>query len=236
MQENLDNFRLCDIFLPMSSYYSQKYSFEYPLVEDDGTLWHMCTIPIHSQIKMYVQRIGSEPRSYFDCGAATGVMVALAEMADMRASGIDVRRYTALQPSSTFTRHLFERGQIKIKSILDAAPVTADLAYCNGTLTYMNETTLPLALKKFQNVKLLIAIHNTNEDLVATAAMGDPIVHSEPRLIRSKSWWMDTFRKNGFNVDFDSKYQCFCARPTVGCSVGVTYGGGWAPRLVAHAR
>lgn len=209
----LDFWLSCATLRRMSIYYLQKYPLIYPFCEDDGSRWSMCTLPIHSQIKMYIEHIGREPTSYFDCGAATGYLVAMAEIAGMQARGIDVRRYTAPQPTADFTDRLFESGQIKIESILDAAPVRADLAYCNGTLTYMNKTTLPLALSKFKNVGMLIAIHNTDEDIKAAAEMGAPIQHSGPRLIRSNQWWLDTFQKNGFNTDFDTKYGCFCAIP-----------------------
>lgn len=224
------------MFCGMSRYYLKKYSFTYPFYENDGTPYVMCTLPISSLIDMYLARLGQMPKSFFDCGAAIGYMVYAADKMGMRARGIDVRRYTFPQPMGEMFRPYFTSGQIKIQSILDTAPVTEDLAYCNGTLTYMNETTLPMALRKFQNVNLLIAIHNTDEDLIAAKEMGDPITHSEPRLIRSKSWWMDTFRKNGFNVDFDSRYGCFCARPIFGRSASMGYGGVWSSQFVAYAR
>ena len=197
----------------MSSYYLQKYPFHYPFYENDGTPYLMFTIPLSSLVEMYRTRLGRVPKSFFDCGAAIGYMVCAADKMGMQARGIDVRRYTYPQPRGELFQPYFTSGQIKIQSILDAAPVQADLAYCNGTLTYMNETTLPVALDKFRKVGMLIAIHNTDEDIAAAAGMGRPIVHSEPRLIRSNAWWMDTFRKNGFNVDFDSCHGCFCARP-----------------------
>ncbi len=178
----------------------------------------MCTIPLHSQVKMYAARMGCEPRSYFDCGAAIGYMVAMADMMGLDAHGIDVRRYNPIHPLANITEPYFKNGRIKIQSILDAAPIRADLAYCNGTLTYMNQATLPLALEKFKNVGMLIAIHNTTEDIAAAQRLGDPIVHREPRLIKSTAWWMDAFNKNGFNADYDSKYQCFCVQPKRGQS------------------
>ncbi len=173
----------------------------------------MCTIPVEAQVEMYRRRFGREPRSYFDCGAATGVMVAMASRMGLQATGIDVRRYNPNHDLAYLTEPYFARGQIKICSILDAMPVRADLAYCNGTLTYMNEVTLPLALSKFSNVDMLIAIHNTTEDIVAAREMGDPIVHSEPRLIRARQWWLNAFRQNGFSVRYNNQYNCFCAVP-----------------------
>lgn len=217
----------------MSMYYFKKYPFNYPFNEDDGTPMLMCTLPMYALREMYAQRIGRAPKSFFDCGAAIGYMVAWADKIGMHARGIDIHRYNPKHELANITEPYFARGDIKIGSILDAAPVNADLAYCNGTLTYMNEITLPLALAKFRNVGMLIAIHNTNEDIAAAAAMGAPITHSEPRLIRPNDWWMDTFRKNGFDVDFDSKYRCFCAQPkhqALGC------GGAWPSQFVAHAR
>lgn len=167
-------------------------------------------------MSMYEQRIGKKPVSYFDCGAAIGYMVALADMMGMQARGIDIHRYNPNHKLARITEPYFANGQIQIKSILDVPPVMADLAYCNGTLTYMNEKTLPVALGKFRNVNMLIAIHNTTEDILAAQRMGAPIKHSEPRLIKPNDWWMETFDKNGFNVDYDSKYKCFCAQPKRG--------------------
>ena len=129
------------------------------------------------------------------------------------ARGIDIKRYPNTHPFAATTDPLFADGHIQIKSILDIDSVTADLAYCNGTLTYMNEMTLPLALARMQNVRMLIAIHNTTEDIALAATMGYPIVYDEPRLVRSNQWWMDMFQQNGFDVDFDMKNGCFCARP-----------------------
>jgi len=197
----------------MSSYYLKKYPFFYPFMDSDGSSALMCTIDVPTLVKLYTARMAATPRSFFDCGAAVGFMVDMASRMGMRARGIDVRAYPTVQPMGNFTTY-FASGSIKIESILDTAPVRADLAYCNGTLTYLNETTLPLALSKFRGVGMLVAIHNTNEDLVAAAAMGDSIMHSEPRLIRSNAWWLDIFCKNGFDVDFDTKYGCFCARPS----------------------
>lgn len=193
----------------MSIYYFEKYSHFYPFRDTDGLDYTMCTISVWEQVRMYCVRKSSMPRSFFDCGAAVGYLVREADMLGLRASGIDIRRY----PPVPETEKYFTSGQIQIKSILDAAPVTADLAYCNGTLTYLNEVTLPIALKKFQNVGMLIAVHNTTEDVQAAFKTGEPIVHREPRLIRSNDWWMNIFRNNGFRVDFDSENKCFCARP-----------------------
>ncbi len=192
-------------------YYDIKYPYlNYPFVESDGSGWWMYSVPVARLAEMYAARLGKNPRSFFDCGAATGELVRQAVEMGMTARGVDIRQYPI---RNQIQRQFFSRGQIRIKSILDCRPVQADLAYCNGTLTYMNEDTLPRALSRFKNVRMLIAIHNTTEDVVAACAMGDRLSYREPRLIRSNDWWMRAFRENGFNVDFDEKYNCFCAIP-----------------------
>ncbi len=213
MQGFIDFYAANGMLWDMSNYYLKKYPFNYPFVDTDGSLALMCTIDMPTLVKIYTARMAATPQSFFDCGAAVGFMVDAASRMGMRARGIDVRAYPTIQPMGNFSPY-FASGRIKIESILDTAPVRADLAYCNGTLTYLNDTTLPLALSKFGGVGMLVAVHNTTEDLVAAAAMGDPIVHSEPRLIRPNAWWMDTLCKNGFDVDFDTQYGCFCARPS----------------------
>ncbi len=192
-------------------YYDIKYPYLcYPFTESDGTGWWMYSVPVARLAEMYTARLGKGPRSFFDCGAATGELIRQATDMGLNAHGVDIRQYPAI---SHVQQQFFNRGQIKIKSILECKPIRADLAYCNGTLTYMNEQTLPLALSRFKNVRMLIAIHNTTEDVHAAAAMGDRLSYREPRLIRSNDWWMRKFRDSGFDVDYDEKYRCFCAIP-----------------------
>ncbi len=170
----------------------------------------MFSVPPAAMVEMYRARLGTAPRSLFDCGAATGEIVHRAHQIGLRASGVDIKQY----PIPPAHQKYFDDGRIQIKSILDCAPVRADIAYCNGTLTYMNETTLPLVLERFKNVKMLIAIHNTTEDIDDARARGEELLTvSKVRLTRPVAWWMDTFDKNGFDTDFDSKYNCFCAIP-----------------------
>lgn len=194
-------------------YYDIKYPYlNYPFRDENGDGWFMYSVPVARLVEMYSRRIGSRPASFFDCGAAVGELVRQADDMGIRASGIDIKKYPL------FGRHVgnekyFVDGRIQIKSILDCAPINADLAYCNGTLTYMNVKTLPVALSRFHDVKMLIAIHNTSEDIAAAAADGWELLHGEPRLVRPKQWWMRTFAKNGFTVDYDDKYGCFCAIP-----------------------
>ena len=76
---------------------------------------------------------------------------------------------------------------------------------------------------------MLIAIHNTTEDIQAAKDMGDPIVHTEPRLIRSNQWWLDTFHKNGFDADLDMKNNCFCVCPQKKRAWYLMHGNGGVP-------
>lgn len=195
----------------MPHYYYKKYPYlNYPYLDTDGQPWIMFSIPAYALANMYKQRLGTMPQSFFDCGAAIGELVRQADEIGMDARGIDIRQY----PLDVRHAEYFKSGRIQIKSILDCAPIKSDLAYCNGTLTYMDQKTLPLALSKFKNVGMLIAAHNTTEDIEAARAQGDDLQYcSEPRLIKSRDWWMNNFVKNGFLPDWDSKYQCFCVIP-----------------------
>ena len=111
----------------------------------------------------YKKYFDQEPKTFFDCGAATGVIVQMAFEYGMNAHGIDVRKYpeqyqprVCLPNNKTYIipgyklRELFDNNHIEIKSILDCAPIKADIAYCNGVLTYFDEKTLPYVLSKFK--------------------------------------------------------------------------------------
>lgn len=179
-------------------YYDKKYPYlHYPFLDNDGTAWFMYSIPVTELIKIYKSYLQKIPKSFFDCGAAVGELVYQADMLGLEATGIDIKKY----PIETYKLGLkyikyFETGKIQIKSILDyQQPITADIAYCNGTLTYLTEKTLPLALAKFKHVGMLIAIHNTIEDVIAARQMDDELLHHEPRLIKSNQWWLNTFKK-----------------------------------------
>ncbi|MBP3340362.1 MAG: hypothetical protein J6L47_01710 [Alphaproteobacteria bacterium] len=196
-------------------YYDIKYPYlRYPFRDSDGSGWIMYSIPVDKLARIYHSYFGKNPLSFFDCGAAVGELIQQAENMGIKATGIDIKKYPVEKfPSMQQYAKYFQSGQIKIQSILETPPVKADLAYCNGTLTYMNESTLPIALSKFKNVKMLIAIHNTTEDVIAARKMGDELLHAEPRLIKPNQWWIDTFQKHGFKVDFNTTYNTFCAFP-----------------------
>lgn len=190
-------------------YYYKKYPFlHYSYVDYDGR-WTMFSVPPDLLSAAFVQRFNYKPKTFFDCGAATGEIVYRAQMLGMDAHGVDVREYPYQNPQLA---KLFVDKKIDIKSILDCEPINADLAYCNGTLTYFSESELPSVLKKFSGCKMLVAIHNTTEDIIAAESQGDILTTcNKLRLIKPHNWWMNTFENNGFNTEYDKNIQCFCA-------------------------
>lgn len=180
----------------------------YPFVDENHRVCTMFSIPVSDLVGIYKSYIGKTPKSFFDCGCATGELLRQAEELGIKAHGIDIKTY----PTPVANLKYFTTGKIKIRSILDCSNINADLAYANGTLTYLTEETLPIALSKFSNVKMLIAIHNTDEDIVAARENGDELLRGAPRLIKSNDWWLETFNNYGLNVNFDKKYGCFCVR------------------------
>ena len=199
-------------------YYDIKYPYlSYPFRDVDGTSWYMFSIPVSILADVYKSYYGKMPRSFFDCGAAIGELIRQAEKLNICAAGIDIKKYP-VEKFAFMQKYVpyFTSGKIQIKSILDCDPIQADLAYCNGTLTYLTEETLPRALEKFRGVRMLTAIHNTTEDVTAARALGEKLVRNEPRLIKPNQWWIDTFRKNGFNAVLNEKYNLFCAIPKHG--------------------
>ena len=211
----------------MVHYYDIKYphlQYWYP----DGT---MCSVPPKLLAALYKKQYGKKPKTFFDCGAATGVIVQLALDYGMDARGIDVRDYdshmtytprfytkngkrTRSDRNLVLRDDLFDSGRVQIKSILDCKPVKADLAYCNGVLTYFDEATLSSVLAKFQKVNMLCAIHNTTEDYVAAEKMGDSLGTCQVlKTVKPNDWWIDTFDKNGFDAKFNHWLRGFVAVP-----------------------
>ena len=212
----------------MKCYYNIKYPYlQYSYTDTDGN-YIMFSVPPSLLAYVYYDIFGKKPRSFFDCGAAIGTIVKLAMDYGMDARGIDIKTYPPQQQSffwlKTFgsttacstiqLQELFDNGRIEIKSILDCEPVRADIAYCNGTLTYFDEKTLPIVLSKFKNVGMLCAIHNTTEDVMAAAKMGEKLgTCNEPRTIRSKNWWIENFYKNNFDAQYNAELRTFLAFP-----------------------
>ena len=195
-------------------YYYQKYPYlHYNYFDTDGA-WTMFSIPPKMLATEFANTFGRPPKSFFDCGAATGVIVWLAQRSGMDARGIDIKKYP--QQFCCYDE-LFRNGKIQIKSILDSEPIIADIVFCNGTLTYFIEDELAQVLDKFRQSKMLCAIHNTTEDVDAARQNGDELTTcNKPRLIRPRQWWIDTFTKNGFNTKYADYIRCFCAVPSRG--------------------
>lgn len=192
-------------------YYYQKYPFlHYDYTDYDGN-YVMFSVPPELLATAFFQHFGVSPKTFFDCGAATGEIVYTAERMGMRATGIDIKKYPY---QSENLNKLFQQGKIQIKSILDCGQIRTDLVYCNGVLTYFQERDLLRVLGKFNKCKMLIAIHNTTEDVTAAAKQGNVLVTcNKPRLIRPKDWWIKTFLECGFDSEYDNKTQCFYACP-----------------------
>lgn len=241
----------------MMCYYYTKYPYlNYSYKDTDGG-YIMFSLPPSMMAEKYKEYFNQKPKTFFDCGAAIGIIVQLAMDYGMDARGIDVRKYpdqyqtilrtkqllnysidpcgfdvhknpdsdniltkTNQQKNKNYIipgyalRKLFENNRIEIKSILDCAPIKSDIAYCNGTLTYFDEKTLPTVLSKFTKVGMLCAIHNTTEDVIAAQKQGETLLTcNKPRNIKPNDWWIETFNKNGFNAQLDEKLHTFIAIP-----------------------
>lgn len=195
----------------LKHYYYQKYPYlNYNFHDYDGK-YIMFSIPPEMLISAFKNKIGRAPKTFFDCGAATGEIVWRAGKLGMNARGIDVKRY----PYQTAQlEDLFKQGKIKICSILDHEPVGDDLVFCNGTLTYFGENDISRVLEKFRNCGMLCAIHNTAEDVEAAQKQNCILsTCSRLRLVQTREWWLKTFDKNGYTTDYNSDLQCFCAVP-----------------------
>ena len=92
-------------------------------------------------------------------------------------------------------------------------PIKHDIVFLNGTLTYLNEKEVDIALQKFKSAGLVIAIHNTIED---DEKAGGPEYRdpkpNKPRLIKRQQWWIEKFKSNGFEARYDPKTDCFIAK------------------------
>lgn len=197
----------------MAHYYYQKYPYLHYNYRDADGLWIMFSIPPEMLAAEFQNTFGHAPKSFFDCGAATGFIVRRAQRLGMDARGVDIKKYPF---HFSYLEELFESGKIQIKSVLDCEPIKSDIVYCNGTLTYFTEDELPRVLNKFQPSKMLFAIHNTAEDILAARAQGYELTnYNKPRLIRTQDWWMETFIKNGFKTRYSETLGCFCAIPNI---------------------
>lgn len=187
-------------------YYDKKYSFTYTVCDWNG-YWKFYTLPFNTLANLYEKETGKKPTSFFDCGCSTGKLLKQAESQGLTVQGIDIKKY----PSFFSKPH----PNIEIVSVLDYnKPISYDIVYCNGTLTYLNEDNLDIALNKFKKAGMLIAIHNTTED---DEKAGGTEYRSpspkKPRLIKSQKWWVNRLQQAGFNAKYDSATDCFIAVP-----------------------
>ena len=195
----------------MAHYYYQKYPYLHYNYRDTDGLWTMFSIPPEMLANEFQKTLGYAPKTFFDCGAATGAIVYRAQRMGMDARGVDIKKYPF---QFSYLEELFESGKIQIKSILDCEPIKSDIVYCNGTLTYFTENELPQVLDKFRPSKMLFTIHNTTEDVATARAQRYELTTcNKPRHIRSQDWWMETFDKNGFETKYSEPLGCFCAMP-----------------------
>ena len=190
------------MFVPFKNYYQEKYPhLNYYFKLPGGSSAIMYSIPANMLVGMYKARMGTAPESFFDCGAASGELLNQAEKLGMKAKGIDILKYPGAKGNVEIV-HL-----LKYEKIIDA-----DMAYCNGTLTYFNEENIGDALTKLGEAKMLIAIHNTAEDVEKSLKRyADDLTHGKPRLIKPQNWWMSRLTDAGFSVDYDDVCGCFCA-------------------------
>lgn len=201
-------------------YYDKKYPyFKYPILHqlNNGLVCAatMYSIPVFELVGVYKKAMGVDPKSFLDCGCATGRLLEQADKIGINAKGIDINLY----PESICIHELFENykkmlktQKIEIVSILDYQPSGIDLSYCNGTLTYITEANLDQALTNLHKTKMLIAIHNTAEDIEAALQNGDKLLdNSKPRLIKPRDWWQNRITNAGFDVNYNKRLDCFCA-------------------------
>lgn len=195
--------------------YGHTYKFlQYSNAEYDCgniTVATMFTMPMPVLIDIYKQHYKVAPKSFMDCGAGFGYMVRWAKIMGLDACGIENHKYPHID---SIYKRFFNNGRIKISDLLDVEPFTQDLAYANCSLTYLAEKDIDAAISKFKNVKMLVAIHTTTEDVTAAKNLGMKLdIDFQTRLLRSNDWWLERFRKNGFDATFNEKHRCFCVVP-----------------------
>ena len=205
------------------------YDFKYPYLQYYGVDYdhnHIyCSIPPQMLADKYIQKFGVTPKTFFDCGAATGIIIKMAMDYGMDARGIDIHKYPP-QPAlikmrlngtmgiypTPNTEQFIKSGRIQIKSITKIIPVTADIAFCNGSLACLAEKEVGIAISKFKNVNMVCMIDNTTEDIDAAKSMGnDLLADNATKTIRPNQWWIEKFNNNGFQTEFDHKLHSIIA-------------------------
>ncbi|MCL1902654.1 MAG: hypothetical protein FWG18_03455, partial [Alphaproteobacteria bacterium] len=220
--------------------YDIKYPYKYRSLNTDGQLCHFYTIHINDLIKLYQSYMtnSAPPTTFFDCGCGPGELIRQAEELGIQAKGIDVQRYPIVRREEVINLHAVlsanvpreiadhviralpvdysaQQSKIEIASIANYdKAINADLAFCNGSLTYLAENELEPALARLAGSKMLIAIHNTTEDISAAKRQKNDLLDgAKRRLIKPINWWVACFAAAGFNVEFDKTFGCFCLMP-----------------------
>lgn len=218
----------------MSCYYAQKYNYSYKYMGLDGYPYTMFTLDMNTIIELFYKYYNTYPKTFFDCGCATGHQIAMAQQYDIDACGVDIEKYpnphdvlikksdNNVKITTNFLNYFdykyypdfFNNGKIKIKSILDCEPINADIVYCNGILTYFTLEQLKSVIYKFHNAKLIIAIHNTTNDIIQAKQQHEILLTCKKlNIVKSNRWWVLFFLRNGFYATFNKQYNCFCAIP-----------------------
>lgn len=182
----------------------------YPYSKPNGERGIMYTIPVEEMVKIYSTFNDTAPKTFFDCGAANGHILLEAEKMGISVSGVEKDKYYLKTQEQ---KDLVKQGKLQIMPIEKCAPIKADLAYCNGVLTYMDEVQLALTLSKFGNVNTLIVSHDTFDDILDAKTNDYHIPYQKNQNIKPIIWWIAYFQTNGFEALYDSKRFCFVLFP-----------------------
>ena len=209
----------------MNHYYDFKYPYlQYYCVDYDNN--HVCcSIPPQMLADKYMQKFGTTPRTFFDCGAGAGMIIQMATKYGMDAHGIDIHKYPS-QPAiikmklngtmvtypTPNVNELIKSGRIQIKSITVCKPTNADIVFCNGSLACLHEKEIPTTLSKFKTAKMVCMIDNTTEDIEWAKSMGDDLLaDNATRTIKPNTWWIKQFENIGFITEFDNHLHSIIA-------------------------
>ena len=209
----------------MNHYYDFKYPhLQYYCADYDNN--HICcSIPPQMLAEKYMQKFGTTPKTFFDCGAGAGMIIQMATKYGMDARGIDIHKYPS-QPAiikmklngtmvtypTPNVNEFIKSGRIQIKSITACKPINADIVFCNGSLACLHEKEIPNTLLKFKNAKMVCMIDNTTEDIEWAKSMGDDLLaDNATRTIRPNTWWIKQFENTGFVTEFDNHLHSIIA-------------------------
>lgn len=191
-------------------YYDLKYPVWYPYSKPNGERGIMYTIPVKELVKIYSKHTNHMPKTFFDCGAANGQLLLEAEKMGIAASGVEKEKYIL---ASQAQRNLVKQGKLQIKPIEKCPPVKADLAYCNGVLTYMDTTQLALTMSKFANTDMVIVSLDTIDDALDAKEKDAILPVEKEQKLKPIIWWVAYFQAAGFDAGYNFEHQCFVLTP-----------------------